>query len=89
MRFANKKEEFRNTVETVCLFMSVGAVFLQIWVISTAIGAYFKGNVHIILPLTILSGCGFLICGVSVYLTKVDFFKGITEGRSKTYKKEF
>jgi hypothetical protein len=87
MRFADKKHEFRRTIEMVCLFMSLGAVFLQIWVLVTAIDAYFKNNFHIIVPLVILSGLSFLICGLSFYLTDVNFLKGITEGRTKTYQK--
>ena len=89
MRFTDKKDEFKKTIEMVCLFMSLGAVFFQIWVLVTAIDAYFKNNFHIIVPLVILSALGFMICGLSVYLTDVNFLKGITEGRTKTYKEEF
>lgn len=87
MRFVDKKAEFQGTIEAVCLFISLGAIFFQIWVLMVSLDAYFKENLHIILPLTILSCLGLLICGISVYLTHINFLKGITEGRTQTYQK--
>ncbi|MCB9771556.1 MAG: hypothetical protein H6754_03315 [Candidatus Omnitrophica bacterium] len=87
MRFQNKKEEFAATVETVCLILSLGAVFLQIWVLISAIEAYLQGKYANLLPAVILSGIAFAGCGMSALLTRIDFLKGITEGRTKTYQK--
>ncbi len=87
MRFIDKKAEFQQTMESVCLFMSLGAVFFQIWVLMIALDAYMKGVFHIVIPLTILSGLGLLVCGASVYLTQINYLKGITEGRTQTYQK--
>lgn len=88
MRFVDKKAYFQKTIETVCLFLSSGAVFLQIMVLGNAIEAYQSGNFSVLLPLMLLSGFAFVICGINVLLTKVNFLKGITEGRTKTYLKD-
>jgi len=88
MRFSNKKEDFVRTVETVALIISLGAMFLQIWILLSGIEAYFKGNYANLLPSVLLSGLAFIACGVSVLLTNMDFLKGVTEGRGKTYQKE-
>jgi hypothetical protein len=88
MRFADKKEEFVRTVETVALFVSLGAIFLQIWVLLSGIESYLAGNYENLLPSVILSGLAFAACGIGVLLTNMDFLKGITEGRTKTYQKD-
>ncbi len=88
MRFSNKKEDFFHTMETVALLISLGAIFLQIWVLISGIESYFKGKFNNLLPSVILSGLAFMSCGVSVFLTNIDFLKGMTEGRSKTYQKK-
>ncbi len=88
MRFSNKKEYFAQTMETMALIISLGAIFLQIWVLLSGIEAYFKGKYANLLPSVILSGLAFMACGVSIFLTNLDFLKGMTEGRSKTYQKK-
>ena len=85
MRFSNKKEDFANTVETVALMISLGAIFLQIWVLISGIESYLKGKYINLLPSVILSGLAFMACSISVLLTNLNFLKGLTEGRTKTY----
>jgi hypothetical protein len=88
VRFSNKQEDFVHTIESVALIISLGAIFLQIWVLLSGIEAYFKGHYANLLPSVILSGLAFMACGVSVLLTNINFLKGMTEGRSKTYQKK-
>ncbi len=88
MRFANKKEDFVRTVEGVALLISLGAVFLQIWVLISALEAYFQGKLEHLFPSVILSGVALSACGFSIFLTKLKFLKGMTEGRSQTYQKK-
>lgn len=85
MRFSNKKEAFINMVEGVALAISLGAVFLQIWVLISALEMYFERKYEHLLPSVILSGVALMACGLSVYLTKIKFLKGMTDGRSSTY----
>ena len=88
MKFSDKREEFVYTIETVCLFICLGAIFFQIWILLSAIESSFKGNLKLLLPSMILSGLAFITCGVSILLTNMDFLKEMTEGRSKTYQKK-
>jgi hypothetical protein len=85
MRFSNKKEEFVNMVEGVALVISLGAVFLQIWVLISALEMYFEKEYDHLLPSVILSAAALFACGLSVYLTKIKFLKGMADGRSETY----
>ena len=73
MKFSNKREEFVQTVQSVCLFISFGAIFLQIWVLLSAIESALKGNDTTLFPNVVLSGLGFMACGVAVFLTNIDF----------------
>lgn len=85
MRFENKKEQFTQLVERLGLIISLGAIFLQIWVLISGVEAYLRGRNELLFPSVILSGLALLACGVSVALTNLNFLKGIRVGRSKTY----
>ena len=87
MRFANKGEDFTRTVEGVALLISLGAVFLQIWVLISSLEAYFQCKFAHLFPSVVLSGLALTACGFSIYLTKIGFLKGTNEGRSQTYEK--
>lgn len=71
MRFANKREDFIRTVETVGLVISLGAVFFQIWVLISALEASFNGKFSNLFPSVILSGLALLASFSSILLTKV------------------
>ncbi len=85
MRFADKKEQFIRTIEMVSLTISLGAVFFQIWILITALEAFFRGQYKVLLPSLILSGLAFLACAVGALLTNIPFLKGIYAGRSQNY----
>jgi len=71
MRFSNKKEDFSHMVETVGLITSLGAVFLQVWVLLSGIESYLSGKYENLLPSVILSGVAFLASGGSVLLINI------------------
>lgn len=85
MRFENKQEQFTQMVERLGLVISLGAIFLQIWVLISGVEAYLRGQDSNLFPSMLLSGLALLACGVSVALTNLNFLKGIRTGRSKTY----
>ncbi|MCA9398500.1 MAG: hypothetical protein KC618_02040 [Candidatus Omnitrophica bacterium] len=85
MRFKDKKQEVAAMVEIVCLILSSGAVFLQIWILSSTIEAWFEGTTHGLVASVILSGVALLTCLLTAWTTTLDFTKGITEGRTWTY----
>lgn len=88
MRFADKREDFIRTVETVALIISLGGIFLQISVLSSALEAYFRGRQENLFPCVIMSGLAFAACGFGVLLTNMNFLRGISDGRTKTYRKK-
>lgn len=85
MKFKNKLEEFHNTLEFLCVIISLGAVFFQIWILISAVQAYFDGKFNNLFPSVILSGIAFIACGISALLTGANPMKGVTQGRTKTY----
>ncbi|MCA9399998.1 MAG: hypothetical protein KC713_00090 [Candidatus Omnitrophica bacterium] len=87
MRFKDKKQEVTAMVESVCLILSCGAVFLQIWILSSTIEAWFEGTTHGLVASVILSAAALLTCLLTAWTTTLDFTKGITEGRTVTYQK--
>lgn len=87
MRFKDKKQEIQGMVESVCLFLSGGAVFLQIWILSSMIESWFEGNTHGLIASVILSGFALSACILAAWTTTLDFSKGITEGRTVSYNK--
>ena len=87
MRFRNKAQEVKLMVETTCLILSGGAIFLQIWVLSWAIEGWFEGNTDGLVASVVLSGIALLTCILTAWTTTLDFTKGIREGRTQTYEK--
>jgi len=85
MRFKNKKQEVKNMVETVCLLLSGGAVFFQIWILSSALESWFENDTHGLIASVILSGVALLTCVLTAWTTTLDFSKGIAEGRTISY----
>ena len=55
---------------------------------KVGIESYLKGKYANLLPGVILSGLTFVACGMSMLLTNLNFLKGMTEGRTKTYQKK-
>ena len=88
MKFRDVRMDTKNTVELVCLFLSLGAIFFQIWILATSWEAYFQGHTQRLLPSVILSFFGFAICGLTAWTTGMSFMKGMEEGRTKTYQKQ-
>lgn len=87
MKFKDKKQEVTAMVESVCLILSCGAVFLQIWILSSTIEAWFEGTTHGLVASVVLSGVALLTCLLTAWTTTLDFTKGITEGRTVSYNK--
>ncbi len=87
MKFRDVRQENRNSVEFVCLLLSLGAIFFQIWILSSSWEAFFQGNSYRLIPGVILSFIAFLVCALTAWTTGMSFMKGMDEGRTKTYYK--
>lgn len=85
MRFKDKRQEIKDMTESVCLVLSSGAVFLQIWILSSTIEAWFEGSVQGLMASVILSGVALTTCLLAAWTTTLDFSKSITEGRTVSY----
>ena len=87
MKFKDKKQEIQGMIGSICLALSGGAIFLQIWILSSSIEAWFEGSTHGLVASVILSGFALLTCLLTAWTTTLDFSKGIAEGRTVSYNK--
>lgn len=85
MKFQDKQAGIVGMVETVCLILSLGAIFLQIWILLSGLEAYFQGNPESLSGSLVLSGVAVFVCALAAWTTTIDFMKGLKEGRTVTY----
>jgi ABC-type transport system involved in cytochrome bd biosynthesis fused ATPase/permease subunit len=87
MKFRDARIETKKTIEMVCLILSLGAIFIQIWVLATTLEAYFQGKTEHILASVFLSLAAFAVCALTAWTTGMNSMKGSEEGRTQTYHK--
>ncbi len=87
MKFRDVRAETRKTIESVCLILSLGAIFIQIWILATTLEAYFQGKTQHLLASAILSLIAFGVCALTAWTTGMNFMKGMDEGSTRTYHK--
>ena len=87
MKFRDARQETRRAIESVCLILSLGSIFIQIWVLATTLEAYFQGRTQHLLASTILSLVAFGVCALTAWTMGMDLLKGAEEGRTETYNK--
>lgn len=56
-------------IENVCLILSLGAIFVQIWVLMSAVESYLEGETSHLLGAGVLSGIALLCCGLTALTT--------------------
>ena len=88
MKFRDVRSETKTTVELVCLLLSLGAIFFQIWILAGSWETYFQGHTHRLLPAVIFSFLAFAVCGLTAWTTGMSFMKDMEEGRTQTYYKK-
>jgi FtsH-binding integral membrane protein len=81
MRFKNHNDETVQMVENLCLILSLGAIFIQIWTLMSAMESYLEGNYDHLGPTLVLSGIALACCALTAWTTTFDF------SRSKQDKK--
>jgi ABC-type transport system involved in cytochrome bd biosynthesis fused ATPase/permease subunit len=87
MKFRDGRVETRKTIETVCLILSLGVIFIQIWILATTLEAYFQGKTEHLMASVILSLIAFGVAALTAWTVGNDFMKGSEEGRTQTYNK--
>ena len=80
MRFRDSRASTIEMIETVCLLLSSGAVFLQIWILLSGFESFFKGQYDHLGASVILSGVALLVCGLAAWTTTLNFYKNGEKG---------
>lgn len=88
MRFRDVREETKKTIEIVCLILSLGCIFIQIWILATTLEAFFQGKTQHLLASSMLSMVAFGVCALTAWTTGMNLLKGTEEGRTQTYNKD-
>lgn len=69
MKFKNRHAENAQMIENVCLILSLGAIFTQIWILVSAMESYLEGKTSHLVGALILSGIALLCCGLTAATT--------------------
>ena len=69
MRFRDVKSQTIEMVETVCLILTLGAIFLQIWIFLSSIESFLQGEYNRLWASVALSGLALLCCGLTAWTT--------------------
>lgn len=67
-------------VENLCLILSLGAIFIQIWTLISAMESYLEGNFSHLGPTLALSGIAFACCILTAWTTTFDFSRKLRKG---------
>ncbi len=69
MKFRNRHAENAQMIENVCLILSLGAIFVQIWILFSAMESYLEGETSHLIGALALSGMALLCCGLTAFTT--------------------
>jgi len=81
MRFKNRNTENVQMVETLCLMLSLGAIFFQIWVLMWAVESYLAGRTTYLGSALMLSGLALACCLLTAWTTTLEPFKRKKTGK--------
>lgn len=69
MKFKNRQTENAQMIENVCLILSLGAIFIQIWILFSAMESHLEGESSHLMGAAVLSGIALLCCGLTAFTT--------------------
>ena len=69
MKFKDRNNETTTMVESVCLILSLGAIFIQIWTLMSGVESYFAGKHHLLIGSLILSAFCLGCCALTAMTT--------------------
>ncbi len=69
MRFKDPVSENLEMRDYLGLILSLGAIFIQIWILSSSVHSYFLGNVQYLEEALVLSGLALSCCALSSWTT--------------------
>jgi hypothetical protein len=83
MRFKDREAEQLELRETLGLFLSLGAIFVQIWVLTSAMHSLLSGQTEHLLAALVLSAAALGCCSLTALTTMPGFLRWLS--RSKTF----
>lgn len=82
MKFRSRVPETVAMIENVCLVLSLGAIFVQIWLLISAMEMLLKGNSGHLGAAVLLSGIALGCCGLTALTTLGPFSGGRKRGEA-------
>lgn len=82
MLFKDREAQQMELREVLGLFLSLGAIFVQIWVLTSAMHSLLSGEPKHLVAALLLSGAAFCCCALTALTTMPGFLRFLT--RNKT-----
>jgi hypothetical protein len=82
MRFKDREAEQLELRETLGLILSLGAIFIQIWVLTSAMHTFLSGESKHLLAALILSGASLACCVLTALTTMPGFLRLLSRNRA-------
>lgn len=81
MRFKDREAEHLELKETLGLILSLGAIFIQIWVLTSAMHSLLSGQTKHLLAALVLSGSALACCALTALTTMPGFLHYLTRNK--------
>lgn len=83
MRFKDRNAEMMQSVENLCLILSLGAIFIQIWVLISAVDSYLAAKWHFLGAAMVLSGICLACCVLTAWTTTLNVTGNAGKNKSR------
>lgn len=81
MRFKDREAEQLELRETLGLFLSLGAIFVQIWVLTSAMHAFLSGETDHLFAALVLSAASLACCTLTALTTMPGFLRMLSRNK--------
>lgn len=88
MRFKDRESEQLELRETLGLFLSLGAIFVQIWVLTSAMHSFLSGETKHLFAALVLSAASLGCCALTALTTMPGFLRMLSGNKSSNSSKE-
>ncbi len=72
MKFRNRNDETVQMVENICLILSLGAIFVQIWALMSGVESYLEGKHKYLIASLILSALCLACSALTAFTTTLQ-----------------
>jgi Ca2+/Na+ antiporter len=87
MKFKDREAEHLELKETLGLILSLGAIFIQIWVLTSATHSLLSGQARHLAAALVLSAAALGCCALTALTTMPDFLNYLTRGKASRFSK--